>query len=151
MTLSAKRGTCGLVVFASLAATACCTLPLMAQTTGVITGTITDSTGAVVLNAKVTVRNTGTGEARSVLSNANGFYVAYSLPVGVYEVEAAATGFKRTSRSNIQLDVADRLAINLTLEIGEVNESVSVTGEAPVLETENGLKVCGAWKSTDGD
>jgi hypothetical protein len=111
---------------------------IRAQTTGVITGTITDSTGAVVPGAKVTVRNMGTAEERAVLSNTGGFYVVYSLPVGVYEVEASATGFKKTSRSNIQLNVADRLAINLTLEVGAISESVSVTGEAPVVDTEKG-------------
>jgi hypothetical protein len=113
-------------------------LPVFAQTTGVITGTITDTTTAVIPNAKVVVRNLGTGEERAVQTNTSGFYVAYSLPVGTYEVEATAAGFKKTSRTNIQLNVADRLAINLSLAIGDVSESVAVTGEAPVVETEKG-------------
>jgi Carboxypeptidase regulatory-like domain/TonB-dependent Receptor Plug Domain len=113
-------------------------LPVFAQTTGVITGTITDSTSAVIPNAKVVVRNMGTGEERVVQTNTSGFYVANSLPVATYEVEATAAGFKKTSRGNIQLSVADRLAINLSLAIGEVTESIAVTGEAPVVETEKG-------------
>jgi hypothetical protein len=113
-------------------------LPVYAQTTGVITGTITDSTSSIMPDVKVIVRNTGTGEERVVQSNTSGFYVANSLPVGTYEVEATAAGFKKTSRANIALDVADRLAINLTMAVGEVTESVAVTGEAPVLETEKG-------------
>ena len=114
------------------------TFPAWAQTTGVITGTIADSTGAVVPGAAVTVRNMGTTEERVVEGNSNGFYVAYSLPVGTYEVEVSARGFKKVTRSNIDLNVADRLAINITLEVGGINETVSVTAEAPILETEKG-------------
>ncbi len=113
-------------------------VPAFAQTTGVITGTITDTTSAVVPNAKVIVRSMGTGEERAVQTNASGFYVAYSLPVGMYEVEASAPGFKKTTISNVQVNVADRLAINLSLPVGDVNESIAVTAEAPVIETEKG-------------
>ncbi len=113
-------------------------IPAFPQTTGVITGTITDSTGAVVTGAKVTVKNIGTGEERLLETSATGVYVAYSLPVGRYEVEAVATGFKKASRGNIQLNVADRLGINFVLEVGEVNETVSITAEAPVVQTEKG-------------
>ena len=113
-------------------------LTVHAQTTGVITGTVTDSTSAVMPNVQVTVRNVGTGEERVVLTNTSGFYVANSLPVGTYDVDATATGFKKISRTGIQLNVADRLAINLTLTVGEVTESVAVSGEAPVVETEKG-------------
>jgi hypothetical protein len=112
--------------------------PVFAQTTGVITGTITDSSNAVITDARVVVRNMGTGEERVVQSNSNGFYVANSLPVGTFEIEATAPGFKKTSRSNVQLGVADRLAINLAMSVGEVTESIAVTGEAPVVETEKG-------------
>ncbi|MGH9628123.1 MAG: carboxypeptidase-like regulatory domain-containing protein, partial [Bryobacteraceae bacterium] len=85
---------------------------LDAQTTGVITGTVTDGSGATVPNARVLVRNTGTGEVRNLATNDSGVYVAYSLPVGVYEVEVSANGFKKASRGSIQLSVADRLGIN---------------------------------------
>ncbi len=111
---------------------------LHAQTTGVITGTITDNSGAVVPNAKILVRNVGTGEARDLTSNESGVYVAYSLPVGVYEVEASATGFKKATRSGVQLSVADRLGINFTLEVGSMAETVEVAAQAPVVETEKG-------------
>jgi hypothetical protein len=97
-------------------------LPVYAQTTGVITGTIIDSTSSIMPDVKVIVRNMGTGEERVVQTNASGFYVANSLPVGLYEVEAAAAGFKKTSRSNITLNVADRLAINLSMAVGDVTE-----------------------------
>lgn len=112
--------------------------PAFGQTTGVITGTVTDTSGAVIPGAKVVVRNMGTAEERVVETNSSGFYVAYSLPIGTYEVEATARGFKKTTRSNIRLDVADRLAINLSMPVGEISETIAVTAEAPVVETEKG-------------
>jgi hypothetical protein len=111
---------------------------VFSQTTGVITGTVTDSSGALVSGADITVRNVGTGEERAVKTNEAGVYVAYSLPVGEYEVSASAPGFKTVTRSGIRLSVADRLGINLTLDVGAITESVSVTAEAPVVETEKG-------------
>ena len=109
-----------------------------AQTTGVITGTITDVSEAVVAGADVTVRNVNTGEERAVQTNASGQYVVNALPVGEYEVEAGAAGFKKTKRVGIQLAVADRLAINLRLEVGEKTDTVAVNDLAPVVETEKG-------------
>jgi hypothetical protein len=111
---------------------------LLAQTTGVITGTVNDSTGAVIAGAKVTIRNLGTNQDRVIQTNETGAYVGYSLPVGMYSVEVTAPGFKKATRSNIQLSVADRLGINFTLEVGNVTETVEVTAAAPVVETEKG-------------
>lgn len=128
-----SRGAIRLVLVVLLAAAA-----LNAQTTGVITGTVTDPSGAVVPGAKVTVRNSGTGETRDLVSNEAGVYVAYSLAVGTYEVEAAATGFKKSTRSGIQLSVADRLGINFVLEVGASSEVVEIAAQAPVVETEKG-------------
>ncbi len=113
-------------------------IPALGQTTGIITGTVTDSSGAVVPNAKVVVRNVGTGEERALETNTSGQYVAYSLPIGAYEVGVTASGFKKANRGNIQLNVADRLAINFALDVGQLSESVSVTAEAPVVTTEKG-------------
>jgi hypothetical protein len=111
---------------------------LPAQTTGVITGTVTDVSGAVIPNATIAVRNVGTGEERQLKTNESGVYVAYSLPVGGYEVSATATGFKKATRTGLQLSVADRLGINFTLEVGNMTESVEVSAAAPVIETEKG-------------
>jgi len=107
-----------------------------AQTTGIITGTVTESSGAVVPNARVTVRNLATGETRVLETNSDGVYVANSLPIGRYEITATAASFKKIVRSGVELNVADRLAINLVLEVGGVNDTVTITGEAPVVETE---------------
>ena len=121
-----------------ISATLMLTVAATGQTTGVITGTITDNSGAVVPGARVAVRNMGTGEERVTETNESGVYVAYALPVGRYEVDASAKGFKKTTQGNIELNVADRLAINLVLQVGEVTETVSVSTEAPVVETEKG-------------
>jgi len=124
--------------FACAALALCAATGALAQTTGVITGTVTDSTGGVIAGARVTVRNVNTGEERVIQTNPAGVYIAYSLPIGQYEVTASAPGFKTTTRGGIQLSVADRLAINLTLEVGAVTETVDVRAEAPVVETEKG-------------
>ena len=112
--------------------------PINAQTTGEITGTVTDTSDAVVSGATVIVRNARTGEERTLTTNALGQYVASALPVSDYEVEVTAAGFKKVRRAGIALSVATRLAINIRLEVGELTETVSVEAAAPVVETEKG-------------
>src|SRR5437764_1103570 len=112
--------------------------PVFSQITGAITGTVTDNTGAVVPNATVAIRNLGTGNERTLQTDSNGRYVAEVLPVGTYEVSVTAPGFKKGVRTGLQLNVADRLAADVHLEIGQMTESVSVTAEAPLVKTETG-------------
>jgi hypothetical protein len=111
---------------------------LPAQTAmGVITGLVTDSTGAVVPNAAVVGRNMATGaEARTVTSSA-GNYVLPNLPVGSYEVTVTQAGFKTYKRSNIALSAGDAIRADIVLEVGQVSENVQVSGEAPPLKTES--------------
>lgn len=109
-----------------------------AQTTGVITGTVTDSTGAVVPGAKVIVRSAATGAERKLETNGSGIYNAYSLSVGQYEVEVTSAGFKKSARSAIQVNVADQLAINFALEVGDASQSVDVVATTPDVQTEKG-------------
>ena len=111
---------------------------LLAQSTGAITGTVTDNTEAVVAGATVTVRDTGTGIERTVQTNSVGQYVAEALAIGTYEVSVSAPGFKKSTRGGIELNVAARLGINFSLAVGEVSETVDVTAEAPVVQTEKG-------------
>src|SRR4029434_8696373 len=72
---------------------------VVAQTTGVLTGTVTDTSDAVIAAATVTVRNVRTGEERVAITNDSGQYVVNALPVGEYEVEVSADGFKKIKRS----------------------------------------------------
>ena len=98
--------------------------------TGRISGTITDSSGAVVPGAKVTVTNEATGIVRSVLTNPDGFYVAPNLPVGSFTVEAEAAGFQKSVQKNNEVPAAGKLTLDFTLRVGAATESVTVTATA---------------------
>src|SRR5690349_23414890 len=113
------------------------TVSLLAQDTrGAINGRITDPTGAVIPGAAVTVTNTAMGLKTSVTTNQDGYYQALFLPPGPYRVEAAAEGFKKAVRDSIQVRVADRLEIDLALEVGASEQSVTITAEVPLMNTE---------------
>jgi hypothetical protein len=109
-----------------------------AQDTGAIVGTVKEATGAVIPKAAVKITNLGTGITREVTSDDNGRYVAESLPIGVYDITAEITGFKRFAHKAIKLNVADRLSIEIVMEVGQVSEVVTITAEAPVVQTETG-------------
>src|SRR6266404_3987542 len=115
---------------------ALCSLPLLAQqSSSAIQGTVTDSAGAVVPNAKVTVRNTGTGLERVVQTDSAGDYSVPSLPPGTYSVSVEASGLQKQVIQKIDLDVARTVPINAQLKVGSTSEMVTVTGEAPVIES----------------
>lgn len=102
---------------------------------GTILGTVTDSSGAVIQGANITITNTETRVAARSATNAEGAYVVPFLSPGVYSVVAAQGGFKSTQRDSVQLRVADRLRIDLVLQVGALTESVVVTAQTPLLET----------------
>ena len=103
--------------------------------TGTILGTITDSSGAVMPGTTVTLRNTGTGLTRTVTTDAAGEYTVPSLPTGKYTVTAELSGFKTVSVPNVDLGVDQHVRINVRLEVGAVEESVTVTGVSPLVQT----------------
>ncbi|MEP6703222.1 MAG: carboxypeptidase regulatory-like domain-containing protein, partial [Acidobacteriota bacterium] len=105
-------------------------------TTATIIGTVTDSTGAPVPAASVTARNVDTGLTRTVASGEDGGYRIEFLPVGNYVVETTATsGFKKGYQDGIVLRVNDTARIDVTLEVGSVNEQVTVTSAPPEINT----------------
>src|SRR5437867_963439 len=106
------------------------------QDTGMITGQILDPTGSAIPLATVLLVNTGTNVQTSVSTNSDGLFVATPLRIGVYSITVEARGFKKSVRDNISLRVQDRLRIDFRLEVGEVSESVEVTSEAPLLQSE---------------
>ena len=111
---------------------------LQAQvTTTTIRGTIADSSGAVVPNAHITVTNLETGVTRSTDTNAAGEYLIEFLPVGNYRVDVEAEGFKKFERTGIVLDVNQIARVDAVLDLGAASETVSVTGDAPMVNTEN--------------
>ena len=104
--------------------------------TGSIVGTVKDQTGALVANAKVTVTDVERGPALTTTTNDAGEYVAGPLRVGRYTVTVQHPGFKQAVSVPVNLDVQQRIAINVTLQVGQISEAVEVTGAAPLLETE---------------
>src|SRR5437899_4951247 len=104
--------------------------------TGSIVDTVKDQTGALVANAKVTVTDVERGPALTTTTNDAGEYVAGPLRVGRYTVMVQHPGFKQAVSVPVNLDVQQRIAINVTLQVGQISEAVEVTGAAPLLETE---------------
>ena len=103
--------------------------------TGTILGLITDATGAVMPGTTVTLTNTGTGQVRVVTTDTNGEYTVPSLPTGTYSVKAELSGFKTVTVPDVTLGVDQHYRVNLKLEVGAVEESVTVTGLSPLIQT----------------
>ncbi len=102
---------------------------------GSISGRVADSGGGAIANAKVTVTGKATNSASTTTTNENGDYTVLYLIPGAYDVSIEAAGFKRATRQNLEVRVGDKLALDLKLEVGDVTESVSITSDAPLLET----------------
>jgi outer membrane receptor protein involved in Fe transport len=107
------------------------------ESTGNISGTVTDPSGAVVPGVSVTVRNVATGVTRSVKTTSAGLFFVTNLAVGNYDLIAEAQGFKKFAAGNIRLNVNDRLNIPVSLEVGGATETVSVSATAAQLQTES--------------
>jgi hypothetical protein len=108
---------------------------LWAQTTAQISGTVKDASGAVLPGVEVTVTQTATGLMRTVVSNETGSYVLPNLPVGPYKLEAALAGFRTFSQTGIVLTVDANPVLNVTLQVGQVSETVEVQADAALVET----------------
>ncbi len=103
---------------------------------GVIVGSVTDVSGAVIPSAKVRVTDRDTKFNYSPTTNAEGLYRAPYLNPGVYEVVFEAQGFKRLVRSTIQVRATETVRLDVILEVGSVTESIEVGAQASMLETE---------------
>ena len=104
-------------------------------TTGTISGTVADSSGAVLPGAKIEVQNEGTGAVRTVITDATGHYTAPTLSVGKYRVTGIMDGFQSEVRSGIVLTIGSEAIVDLKLAVGAVSQSVEVTGEAALVQT----------------
>ena len=112
-------------------------IPVCAQIdTGIISGRVTDSTGAVVPGAKLTITETETNTSSASQTNDEGLYRVPSLRSGTYKVAVTAAGFKAFTRAGLTLRIGENLGVDVTLEVGAVTESVDVTGALPLLETQ---------------
>jgi Carboxypeptidase regulatory-like domain len=116
------------------------TVAVQAQTStvGSISGTVRDQKGGAVPKAPVVVKEERTGLSRTVTSDENGFFSVLSLPAGVYSVSATPQGFKKTVNEKIELHVSEDLAISLIVQVGEVSETIIVTGETSQVSTTGG-------------
>jgi hypothetical protein len=113
------------------------TLAFAQRDLGTITGTITDAQSAVVPNVKITIIEVATGLKYEVESGVDGSYIRPALKPGTYTVSAEAKGFRRISQENVVLTGGDRVGVNLTLPIGDLTQSVEVSSQAPLLQTES--------------
>jgi hypothetical protein len=110
----------------------------VAQTSfGSIVGEVQDASGAQIPAANVTVTNTGTSDRLQGATGANGQYQFVNLNPGVYKVEIEKPGFKRLVRDGVEVRVQNSVRVDATLEVGEQGQTVEVTAEAPLLQTEN--------------
>ena len=103
---------------------------------GNIVGIVKDGTGAVVADAKVTVADVDRGTAFHTTTNSSGEYVAGPLRIGQYTVAVEKSGFKRALAGPVQLNVQDRVAVDVILQVGAINETMTVSTTTPQLETE---------------
>ena len=103
---------------------------------GTISGTLTDSSGAVVPNAAIRVTNTNTGVITRLTTNRDGVYSAGSLNPGVYDIQAELAGFKTAVVKGVTLEVNANPKIDLTIQVGQASESVSVAAESALLQTQ---------------
>jgi hypothetical protein len=106
-----------------------------AQVSAQIKGKVTDQSGAAVPSATLTVKNTETSVSRTAMTESDGTYLFLALPVGVYEVTASKSGFQNSSRSGIHLNVHQEVTIDLRLPLGSVKQAVSVSEDAPIVNT----------------
>jgi hypothetical protein len=110
-------------------------IPAFAQEAGTILGVVKDPSGAVVPNATITITNVDTAVSRTATSGPDGAFRVPGLPPGHYSVKTEAAGFQAQTRTGLTLNVAQELVVNSTLQVGAATQEVTVTGEAPIVNT----------------
>ncbi|MCW5965359.1 MAG: carboxypeptidase regulatory-like domain-containing protein [Bryobacterales bacterium] len=111
---------------------------LAQESRGTIVGLVTDSSGAAIAGASVEVTNMSQGIRQTFRTNQSGLYQAPYLIPGQYEVAVTFEGFKRSVRPSVDVKVGDRVSVDLTLEVGTTEQSITVTAESPLLESATG-------------
>ena len=112
-------------------------VPLAQVSHGVILGTVRDATGGVVPGVDVVVMDVGTGAEHQAVTGSQGNYRVVNLSPGEYSVRAEMPGFQTQLIEGIVLQVAQRARIDVSLQLGEVTQEVTVQGMAPIIETDN--------------
>ncbi|HEV2117495.1 MAG TPA: TonB-dependent receptor [Terriglobales bacterium] len=111
-------------------------LPAQVQN-GQFTGTVLDQSGAAIPNAKITIKNIATGLSLTTTSNQTGLYTARELPPGSYTLTAQAQGFKTATLTNVNVNAGSVQRADFHLEVGQVSQTVEVSGAAPAVDTED--------------
>jgi len=106
-----------------------------AQATGAITGIATDPSGAVLPGVTIDVTSRDTGQVRSAVTGADGFYTIPLVNPGPYQVKATLAGFRTTIRENVTVAVNETVRADVSLQVGQVEEEVTVLGQSPLVET----------------
>src|SRR5262245_50279474 len=106
------------------------TLVLAQTDRGTIRGTVSDTTGAVIPGASITVTNAATGVTVDTISTGAGTYNVSALPAGVYNIEVQLQGFKTLKRPNVAVSAGNITGLDLTIEVGSIGETLTVVGEA---------------------
>ena len=108
-----------------------------AQTQGGINGRVTDSSGAVVPGATVTVTNTATNGTRNTTTNAEGLYTFPDVPPGLYGLKVELQGFKTAEIRSFKVDVQQTVRVDVPLQVGALNETVTVVAQSILLNTQS--------------
>ena len=104
---------------------------------GTLTGTVSDSAGAVIPAAAVIATNSETGIASRTVTTSTGNYTISSLSVGIYDISVEVTGFKKYLQKGVRVQVAETGRVDVVLEVGSATESVTITADAALLKTED--------------
>src|SRR6185369_1524954 len=113
------------------------TLPAFGQTLGEVTGQVADPAGASITGANVTITNVNTNASRAAVTNEAGVYSFPALPPGTYNVRVEKSGFKSANTNQVDVQVQQTVRLDFALAIGQVSESIEVTGAAALLQAEN--------------
>ena len=133
--IRAKKVATGFIAALALAFSPLTMVPAFAQVVGaMLSGTVTDPSGAVIPHTQISIKNIATGLTRAVTTDAAGFYTAPNLLPGSYEIAATASGFSTEVQTGIALTVGAQQVLNFTLRVGQVTEKVQVTGAAPAVQ-----------------
>src|SRR5260221_9597144 len=124
------------LVFLYLAALVSAGLTWAQGDRGTFTGTVTDQQNAIVPAAKVTATHLATNALRSTTTTSTGSYTLAELPVGSYQIEVEAPGFKKVLRRGVAAEAGITVRLDVTLDVGAVNEVVTVSSAAPLLQVD---------------
>lgn len=124
-----------MVRFAFFAGLVLLTTGAWGQDNAAITGTVTDTTGAAIANASVSLTNIATGQTRQVTSNTSGAYLFANVGAGHYKLEASVSGFQKYTKNDIEVHVTQTLQENIALTVGSTAESVTVEADALQVQT----------------